>query len=197
MNARAKLRPVHAVLWLSLAVASGCGPSASQHPVASASPAAQPIPTAKGTDDRTPISFVAPRIGDKYIYLTKQRRNRKVYVLRADAEKGQYFGEDTGRSTFVNPHVIFYGSDGKQLVADAPAALVIEAAKMVQMSGGVHARSQDGVDLHSDTMTYDDGTQTIHAQGNVVMNSPQGTELRGNTLDWNLKTGAIDVSGAQ
>jgi len=108
------------------------------------------------TAKRTPILFNAPRIGDRYIYLIKQRPDgRKVYVLRADAEKGQYFGENTGRSTFVNPHITFYGSNGKRLVADAPAGLVVERAKSVRMTGGVHALSQDGVKLTSDAMTYD------------------------------------------
>jgi len=139
---------------------------------------------------------VAPRTADKYIYLTKQRRNRKVYVLRADAEKGQYFGENTGRSSFVNPHITFYGSEGKQVVADAPFGLVVEREKTVRMSGGVHARSQDGVTLTSDRMLYDDARGTIHAEGNVVMDSPQGSELRGSALDWNLASGAVDVSGA-
>lgn len=185
-----------AVLWLVFALASGCAPQATGHGGASPSSAAQPVPTAKETGDRTPISFVAPRVGDKFIYLTKQRRNRKVYVLRADAEKGQYFGEDTGRSSFVNPHVTFFGNDGKQLTADAPAGVVVEQAKTVLMSGGVHAHTQDGVTLVSDSMVYDDNTQMIHARGNVVMDSAQGSELRGDVLDWSLKTGAVDVSGA-
>jgi hypothetical protein len=173
--------------------AAGCGGSTT--PAPTPSPAAStPRPTKSG--DNTPITFVAPHTGDKYIYLTKQRRNRKVYVLRADAEKGEYFGTNTGRSSFVNPHITFFGTAGKQVVADAPAGLVIESEKSVFMSGGVHARSQDGVTLTSDTMRYDDAIQTIHAEGNVVMNSPQGSELRGSTLDWNLTTGGVNVAGA-
>jgi lipopolysaccharide assembly outer membrane protein LptD (OstA) len=62
--------------------------------------------------------------------------------------------------------------------------------------GGVHALSQDGIRLTSRTMTYDGATETIHAQGNVVMDSAQGNELRGDTLDWNLHSGAVDVAGA-
>jgi hypothetical protein len=185
-----------AAAGLGLALASACAPHGTGQTGASGTAAAKPGPTAKETGDRTPISFVAPRVGDKFIYLTKQRRNRKVYVLRADAEKGQYFGEDTGRSSFVNPHVTFFGSDGKQLTADAPAGVVVEQAKTVLMSGGVHAHTQDGVTLTSDTMLYDDNTQTILARGNVVMDSTQGTELRGDILNWSLKTGAVDVSGA-
>jgi LPS export ABC transporter protein LptC len=184
------------VVWLgTLAIsAAGCGGSTAP-PAATPSPAASTTARAKSSDN-TAVTFVAPHTTDKFIYLTKQRRNRKVYVLRADAAKGQDFGTNTGRSSFVNPHITFYGSDGKQVVADAPAGLVIESEKSVYLSGGVHARSQDGITLTSDNMRYNDTTQTMHAEGNVVMDSPQGSEMRGSTLDWNLTTGAVNVAGA-
>jgi LPS export ABC transporter protein LptC len=188
-------RPILALCALA-ALESACGGRV-ERPTPSPSPAASAAAATNGPSNQAPITFVAPRTGDKYIYLTKQQRNRKVYVLRADAEKGQYFGENTGRSSFVNPHITFYGSEGKQVVADAPYGLVIEGAKTVQMTGGAHARSQDGVTLKSDEMLYNDTLQTIHAQGNVVMDSPQGSELRGASLDWNLTTGAVDVTGAR
>jgi len=181
---------------LALVLAAGCGRSPAHPPPPTGAPTALPVPTAKETADRTPITFVAPRTGDKYVYLTKQRRNRKIYALRADAEKGEYFGANTGRSSFVNPHIVFYGSGGKQLTADAPTGIVLEREKTVLMSGGVSARSQDGVHLVSDAMTYDDASETIHARGDVVMDSPDGSQLRGTTLDWNLHSGAIDVAGA-
>ena len=192
------MRPYRAAAFACAALL-GAGCAGGNSPQARSSPAAAAsAPTATNTDlERTPIKFEAPRTGDKYIYLTKQRQNRKLYVLRADAEKGRYFGEDSGQSTFVNPHVTFFQSDGKQLVADAPAGLVVEKAKTVQMSGGVHARSQDGVTLTSDSLRYDDATETVRAIGNVVMDSPQGSELRGSTLDWNMTTGEINVTGAR
>lgn len=192
------MRPYRtAAFACAAALGAGCAGNSSPQAGASATAAAS-APTATNTDlERTPISFEAPRTGDKHIYLTKQRANRKLYILRADAEKGRYFGEDSGQSTFVNPHVTFFQSDGKQLVADAPAGLVVEKAKTVQMSGGVHARSQDGVTLTSDSLRYDDATETVRAIGNVVMDSPQGSELRGSTLDWNMTTGEINVTGAR
>jgi hypothetical protein len=178
--------------------AGSSSPQARSSATAASPAAAASAPTATNTDlERTPISFEAPRSGEKYIYLTKQRRNRKLYILRADAEKGRYFGEDSGQSSFVNPHVVFFESDGKKLIADAPAGLVVEKARTVRMSGGVHARSQDGVTLTSDSLLYDDATQMLHAVGNVVMDSPQGSELRGSTMDWNMTTGEINVAGAR
>jgi LPS export ABC transporter protein LptC len=184
------------------ATQTAASPSPAASETASAAASATPSPAASGSLATNPpgntlIKFSAPRTGDKFIYLTKQSRNRKVYVLRADAENGVYFGTNTGRSSFVNPHITFYGNNGKRVVANAPAGLVVESEKSVEMSGGVHARSQDGVTLTSDDMLYNDANDTIHAVGNVVMNSPTGSELRGTTLDWNLTTGAVNVSGAR
>ena len=191
---------LHRALGTLAAIAfAGCAHASPQSvPTAAPSPpstVAEPSAGAAGTS--VPITFVAPRVGDRYVYLTKQRGNRKVYVLRADAEKGQYFGADTGRSTFVNPHVTFYGTIVKSLVADAPAGVVVERARTVLMSGGVHALAQNGVRLTSDTLLYNDGSQTIHATGNVIMQSADGTQLRGQTLDWNLPSGSVQVAGGQ
>jgi LPS export ABC transporter protein LptC len=183
----------------ALCAAAGCGaPRPAQGPTraASAAPAASPSAAAKLPGKHTPITFEAPHLGDKFMYFSESKRNRKIYFLRADSEKGQYFGDNTGQSTFVNPHITFYGSDGKTVVADAPTGFVVQRARTVRMTGGVHAVSGDGVKLTSDSMLYDGTSETIHAKGDVVMMSPQGSELQGDTLDWNLQTGAVDVAGA-
>jgi lipopolysaccharide assembly outer membrane protein LptD (OstA) len=83
------------------------------------------------------------------------------------------------------------------LTADAPKGTVVERDKAVQMSGGVRAVDQDGMTLTSDSLRYDDPTEQLHGQGNVVLHSPQGEELRGDSLDWNLRDGRINVSGAR
>ena len=93
----------------------------------------------------------------------------------------------------------FFQRDGKRIVADAPAGTVVEKDKSVLMSGGVHARTQDGTTLSSDTLRYDDGNEKLHGAGDVVVvsRSPSGREeLRGETFDWNLRDGSIDVLGA-
>jgi len=166
------------------------GPPGTPSPAAASSALATKAP-----GKRTPITFEAPHFGDKYIYLSESKRNRTMYLLRADSENGVYFGENTGQSTFVNPHITFYGTGGKRVVADSPKGLAVERLKTVWMTGGVRALSADGVRLTSDSMLYDGVTETIHAQGRVVMDSPQGSELRGNTLDWNLHSGTVDVAG--
>ncbi len=174
-------------------VLAGCtarapAPAASRPPAEAGAKAAPPA---------IPIDFKANRVGKRYVFLTKSKANRKLYVLRADGEQGRYSGADTGLSTFVNPHVVFYGRDGKRLVADAPTGTVVEKEKTVRMSGGVRARAGDGLTLHCDTLRYDDETDLVHGLGNVTVISPQGEELQGDTLTWNLRDGAIDVAGAR
>ncbi|GAC1299340.1 MAG: hypothetical protein NVSMB19_03270 [Vulcanimicrobiaceae bacterium] len=195
MNARAWCRPaaVLAAAW-ALASCAGKPPSATQ-PGSRASGSGTGGPSAAPAH-AIPINVSANRVGKHYVYLTKAKANRKLYVLRADGERGHYFGAETGVSTFVNPHIVFYGRDGKQLVADAPTGTVVEKEKTVRMSGGVRARAQDGLTLHCDTLRYDDETDLVHGIGNVTVISPRGEELQGETLTWNLRDGSIDVAGA-
>ncbi len=180
---------------LALAVALGLAACAHSTPPKAQATAAAPAPS-RGIGKAFPIGITANRVGGRYVYLRKLKGLRKIYVLRADKETGRYFGQDTGRSTFTNPHVTFYGQSNKRLVADAPTGTVVEKDKTVRMSGGVRARSSDGLTLRSDTLAYDDERDLVHGVGNVTVTSPQGEELQGETLDWNLRDGAIVVAGA-
>jgi LPS export ABC transporter protein LptC len=184
------------------------GPGASASPAAaSASPStaasASPRPTASAsalpTASASPFGYTisSKKVGSRYIYLTKQKANRKIYVLRADSETGQYFGGDTGRSDFVNPHVTFFMRDGSLVVADAPAGTLVEKDKTVTMRRGVHARTGDGKTLASDTMRYNDENETLFGDGDVVVTTPAGERLTGDKLVWDLRTGRLDVTGAQ
>ncbi len=184
-------------MTIASVVLAGCSARTPERAQSSPTPSVESS-TARphGKPTSIPIHFNANRVGSKYVYFTKQKQNRKVYVLRADSETGQYTGQDTGRTTFVNPHVIFYGQAGKRLVADAPTGTVVERDKTVRMTGGVRATSADGLTLRSDTLRYDDQNDTVHGEGNVVVTTPQGEQLQGETLDWNLRDGAIAVNGA-
>ncbi|MBC5802835.1 MAG: LPS export ABC transporter periplasmic protein LptC [Candidatus Eremiobacteraeota bacterium] len=117
--------------------------------------------------------------------------------MRADSESGEYFGSDTGRSDFVNPHVTFFGKGDQRLMADAPSGTAVEKDKTIVMTGGVRARTADGKTLHSDTLRYDDQTDMLYGNGNVVVTSPSGDRLQGDQLRWNLRTGHMDFTGAR
>ena len=194
---------------LGLAVAAsgllaGCGgraasqaPGGANAPAAgdSAGPGAAPSPAA-ATKTPVAIKINSRHAGSRYVTLTKQKENRKVYTLLADSETGQYVGADTGTSTFANPHVTFYGKNGQTLAAVAPTGTIVEKDKTILMSGGVKAHTSDGKTLASDTMRYADVTETLYGDGNVVITTPAGDRLQGDTLVWNLHTGRIDVGRA-
>jgi hypothetical protein len=112
-------------LGFALGAVACSGPKTGPPPAASGTPAA-PSPVPAPTATTVPVTLRSKRVGSHYIYLTKQKDNRKVYVLRADSETGQYFGDNTGRSDFVRPHVTFFAKDGSQIVADAPAGTLVE-----------------------------------------------------------------------
>jgi LPS export ABC transporter protein LptC len=190
--------------WVAFACAllAGCGSSGSHGAGdgATASPSPLPSPSAAATafvSTAPPIDFHGSRIGSRYVYATKRKGTKQVYVLRADTVNAVYNGTATGRSAFTNPHVVFYGDAGKRLHADAPAGTVEEKDKTVVMTGGVRARTDDGMTLRSDVLRYDDETQIVHGTGHVVVTFPQGEELQGETVDWNLRDGHINVTGAR
>jgi LPS export ABC transporter protein LptC len=179
-------------------VMAGCGGTANS--TATATPASSPAPTtspARFVATAPPINFEGNRVGSRYVYATKQKGGREVYVLRADSVEAVYNGAATARSAFTNPHVVFYGDHGKRLLADAPAGTVAEKDKTVVMSGGVHAKTNDGMTLASDTLQYDDESQIVHGTGHVVVRFPEGEELRGDTVTWNLRDGHIGVAGTR
>jgi hypothetical protein len=186
-------------LAATAALVACSGPKSAAPPsAASPSPGASAAAEAAGpTPTAVPLSLRSNKVGSRYIYLTKQKANRKVYVLRADSETGQYFGGDTGRSDFVNPHVTFFATSGRVIVADAPAGTIVEKDKTVTMTGGVRARTDDGKTLTSDTLRYNDESETLYGDGNVVVTTPQGERLSGSVLVWNLRNGRLDVTGAQ
>jgi LPS export ABC transporter protein LptC len=172
----------------ALASLAACGGTGGQ--------SAPPSPSPVATVAVTPLDLYSKRVGSKYIYVTEQKHNRRIYKLRADEQRAEYFGENTGRSDFTNPHVIFYDVQGRTLTADAPAGTVFERDKTVVMSGGVHARTSDGKTLTCDTLHYNDVTGRLLGIGNVVLTSPLGEQLRGERLDADVRLSKLVMTGA-
>jgi LPS export ABC transporter protein LptC len=169
----------------------GCGhgaPPARSTSTASASPAAE--------QTLVPIHIRERGIpGSRYIYITEQKKNRIVYVMRADSGTGIRLSQGTGRSDFVNPHITFHESGKKTLVADGPHATVQERDRSVLMTGGAHARNNEGMTLQSDTLRYDDGAEMLYGEGNVLITTARNEQLRGQRFDYNLRTTEIHVTG--
>jgi lipopolysaccharide assembly outer membrane protein LptD (OstA) len=155
-------------------------------------------PSAPGpTPTRPPITVrdLSQRVNSEYVYLTKRRRdNTKAYTLRADANVSESAGQGTGRSDFTNPHITFAGRAGETLVADAPHASIVESQKSIVMTGGVRARTSDGMLLQCDTLTYDEGSDRLHGRGHVLVKTPRGERLSGDRIEANLRLSEMQLS---
>jgi lipopolysaccharide assembly outer membrane protein LptD (OstA) len=154
-----------------------------------------PAPPAKPTATPLAIKVKSHRVGQHYVYLTEQKNDRVVYVLRADSTQAERLAAGTAHSTFVRPHITFHQPGGRTLVAESPVATVDEETKSVVMSGGVHARTHDGLTLTCDELRYEDATERIHGTGHVVLTTPQGERLSGDVIDADSKLDHVQMHG--
>lgn len=175
--------------FLLLAVLAACAP----HPPAPgpAGSAAPPPATA------TPVPLHVTSIGGSggYTTLSEMKHRRTIYVVRAasfvaDTAAGTTAG---GSGSFEQPHITFVDRSGARTVADAPKAVLTSADKSVVMTGGVHARSQDGNVLSCDRSRYDGNSERIHGDGNVVLTTPSGLVLVGDELDGDARLENVRV----
>jgi LPS export ABC transporter protein LptC len=171
-----------------VALLTACG-----HPAAAPAPgpSASPAPTATPL----PLHITSSGSHGQYTTLSEMKQHRTIYVLRADSFVADTTAGHvpTGSGTFDRPHITFVDRSGAQTVADAPKAVLTSADKSVLMTGGVHARSQDGNVLSCDRLRYDGNTERIHGDGNVVMTTPQGLTLVGDEIDGDARLANVRV----
>ena len=180
------MRP-RAELLLLPALLVACG-----HPAA-----APPKPGAAPAQTATPLPLHVTSFGGtgQYTTLSEMKHQRTIYIVRAtsfvaDTAAGQ---TATGSGSFIDPHITFVDRSGARTVADAPKAVLTSADKSVLMTGGVHARSQDGNVLSCDRLRYDGNTERIHGEGHVVMTTPSGLTLNGDLLDGDARLANVRV----
>ena len=179
MRPRLELLAVAALTACAHAAAPGHAPSPA--PAATATPLPLHITSSGGTGQETTLS--------------EMKHQRTIYIIRAksfaaDTETGR---TPTGSGTFVQPHITFIDRDGARTVADAPEAVLTSADKSVLMTGGVHARSQDGNVLSCDRLRYDGSSERIHGDGHVVMTTPSGLVLAGDEVDGDARLQNVRV----
>jgi LPS export ABC transporter protein LptC len=123
------------------------------------------------------------------------KHQRTIYIVRANSFVADTTGGQTatGSGSFDRPHITFVDRSGARTVADAPKAVLTSADKSVLMTGGVHARSQDGNVLSCDRLRYDGTTERIHGDGNVVMTTPNGLSLVGDEIDGDARLENVRV----
>lgn len=172
---------------LLAAVLTACAHAAAPGPAPSAAPAATATPL--------PLHITSSGATGQYTTLSEMKHQRTIYIIRAtsftaDTATGR---APTGSGTFVQPHITFVDRDGARTIADAPEAVLTSADKSVLMTGGVHARSQDGNVLSCDRLRYDGSSERIHGDGNVVMTTPSGLVLVGDEVDGDARLQNVRV----
>jgi LPS export ABC transporter protein LptC len=181
--------------YLVAAVLAGCGapPPATSTPAPSAPRSATAAPTAE------PIHIETNSSGNKYITVVQRvtdrrsKRTRIAYQLRAVSSQADIIGSQSV-VTFERPHITFLDHQGKKLIADSPQAKVTQRDKSVVMSGGVHARAEDGSVLGCDTLRYDGRTETLHGAGHVTLSGPNDLTLTGNYLEGDIRLDNVRIA---
>jgi lipopolysaccharide assembly outer membrane protein LptD (OstA) len=167
--------------------------AACSHPAATSPAGPSPAPAATPTP--LPLHVTSNGTSGQYTTLSEMKHQRTIYIVRAtsfvaDTAAGR---TATGSGTFVDPHITFVDRSGARTVADAPKAVLTSADKSVLMTGGVHARSQDGNVLSCDRLRYDGNSERIHGDGNVVMTTPAGLRLVGDEIDGDARLANVRV----
>jgi LPS export ABC transporter protein LptC len=170
---------------LGVLALAACAPSTQGRPAVSPEPSQQ----------LENIHIETQGTGSQPAIFSAQSHNRRIYLVRAKSSVGDRLGDGSFVVVLSQPRVTFFDKDGKTLVGDAPKAVVTERNKTVFMSGGVTARTQDGAILTCDTMTYDGNTERIHGEKDVVLTSPDGDRLSGDTIDADVRLNHVTVSG--
>jgi LPS export ABC transporter protein LptC len=165
--------------------------AACSHPAAAPPSGATPGPT----PTPLPLHITSNGTTGQYTTLSEMKHQRIIYTLRANSFVADTTAGSTGSGsgTFEQPHITFVDRSGARTVADAPKAVLTSADKSVLMTGGVHARSQDGNVLSCDRLRYDGTSERIHGDGNVVMTTPAGLRLVGDEMDGDARLADVRV----
>ncbi len=184
------------LIALGVAALTACGgPSASGNatPAPSGTPSPPPAATA------LPVHIETKGNGDRYITVVQRvtegssKRSRIAYQLRALSSQADIVGSQSV-VTFEMPHITFNDRQGKHLIANSPQAKITQRDKNVLMSGGVHARADDGSVLRCDTLRYDGRTEKLHGEGHVVLSGPNELTLTGNYLEGDIRLDDVRIA---
>lgn len=187
------MRPRPEVVLTALLAACAHAPGPVAAPASA--PPSGPTPAPGPSSTLVPLHVTSNGSSGQYTILSEMKHQRTIYIVRAvsfvaDTAAGRSAG---GSGTFVEPHITFVDRSGARTIADAPKAVLTSADKSVFMTGGVHARSQDGNVLSCDRLRYDGTSERIHGDGHVVMTTPNGLTLVGDEIDGDARLADVRV----
>jgi LPS export ABC transporter protein LptC len=194
---------LNAVSALGLATLAACGaPTAtltSPSPTSGPPTTAPAAPTPGSTSASEPVHIETNSNGDRYITVVQRvtvdasKRSRIAYELRALSSSADIIGLQSVVS-FEEPHITFNDRQGKSLIADSPQAKITQRDKSVLMSGGVHARADDGSVLTCDSLRYDGRTEKLYGAGHVVLSAPGDLTLTGRYLKGDVRLNDVRIA---
>ena len=157
---------------------------------------ASPSPPAAPASGRTPVPVHVRGVGTARTptVLSESKNGRRVYTIRAMQFEGDIAGATEGNAAVQEPHVTFVGANGTPTYADAPKATVDQRDKSVVMTGGVHARTEEGSTLDCDTLRYDTATERFDGEGHVVLRGQNGVVLTGDHLHGDVRLQDVQVT---
>lgn len=188
--------PSALLAWLAFAALTACGAPAS---TATSTPAPSAIASPRAAPTAEPVHIETNSSGDKYITVVQRvnvpasKTTRIAYQLRALASQADIVGTQS-IVNFDQPHITFFDHQGKKLIADSPQAKITQQDKSVLMSGGVHARADDGSVLSCDTLRYDGRSEKLHGYGHVILSGPNDLTLTGNYLVGDVRLDDVRVA---
>jgi lipopolysaccharide assembly outer membrane protein LptD (OstA) len=187
------MRPRPEIVLTALLAACAHAPAPAAAPASA--PPGSPTPAPGPASTLVPVHVTSNGTSGQYTTLSEMKHQRTIYIVRAtsfvaDTAAGQ---TAAGSGTFVDPHITFVDRSGARTIADAPKAVLTSADKSVFMTGGVHARSQDGNVLSCDRLRYDGTSERIHGDGHVVMTTPTGLILVGDEMDGDARLADVRV----
>ena len=182
---------------LALGATSGCSPQpppATPSPAPSASASAPP-PTASG--EQQPFKAISRGTGNQPArYTVRNAAGQIVYDVLSTTVVYDRAADGTAVATFSKPDVTFHAKNGTTMLAQAPEAVAHDKDKSVTMTGGVHAKTNDGKVLTCDTLTYDAKHEQIRGAGNVILTNTKSNQVAsGQTLTSDAGFEHVTLSG--
>ncbi|MDP9017002.1 MAG: hypothetical protein M3N19_01610 [Candidatus Eremiobacteraeota bacterium] len=171
-----------AAYGLLLLCVAGCAPHGQ-----GTAPSKEPRVSPSASSGLPPITIHSHGKSNEPVRIVEQQGNKKIYELQAQSTESSMESQSQFRGTFSKTHVTFYGSDGSNLVGDAPLTTIDKATQRVVMQGGVVGKTNDGMILRCDELQYNRSTGQLHGIGNVHIISAQGYSLTGGSFTSDLK----------
>jgi LPS export ABC transporter protein LptC len=119
-------------------------------------------------------------------------KGKPVYVLKAS---DVYYSTSSNKGRFLNNTIYFYKGSVVRLTLTAPTADLNRTTYDFVLTGGVRAKSAQGVTLDCDVMSYNGYTQLLTATGDVRAVDAQGDVLTGDKAVADLDLQQVHMSG--